>query len=50
MLKEFKELLNNICEEFGTNNEVVIKVSQHVDKLIVSEQKNRLSKMKKTSK
>lgn len=39
MIDVFKELLNNLCEEFGTNNEVVVKVSQHLDKLIVNEQK-----------
>ena len=46
MIDEFKSLLNNICEEFGTNNEVVLKVSQHVDTLIVSEQRKRLSEIK----
>lgn len=50
MINEFKNLLNNLCEEFGTNNEVVVKVSQHVDKLIVSEQRNRLSMIKNFSK
>lgn len=46
MINEFKELLNNLCAEFGVNNEVVIKVSQHVDKLILEEQKNMLQKLK----
>ncbi|MCR1822429.1 aspartyl-phosphate phosphatase Spo0E family protein [Terrisporobacter muris] len=46
MIEEFKNLLNNLCEEFGTNNEVVLKVSQHVDELIVLEQRKRLSEIK----
>lgn len=46
MIDEFKSSINNLCEEFGTNNEVVLKVSQHVDKLIVSEQRKRLSEIK----
>lgn len=50
MIDELKNLLNNLCEEFGTNNEVVLKVSQHVDELIVSEQRNRLNKIKDSSK
>ena len=50
MINEFKNLLNNLCEEFGTNNEVVLKVSQHIDELIVTEQRNRLSKIKNYSK
>lgn len=40
MIDTFKELLNSLCEEFGTDNEVVIKISQHLDKLIVEEQRN----------
>ncbi|MPL91672.1 hypothetical protein SDC9_37748 [bioreactor metagenome] len=50
MINEFKNLLNNLCNEFGTNNEVVLKVSQHIDELIVTEQRNRLSKIKNSSK
>lgn len=50
MINEFKNLLNNLCDEFGTNNEVVLKVSQHIDELIVTEQRNRLSKIKNSSK
>ena len=46
MIEEFKNLLNNLCEEFGTNNEVVLKVSQHVDELIVLVQRKRLSEIK----
>lgn len=46
MIEEFKNLLNNLCEEFGPNNEVVLKVSQHVDELIVSEQIKRLNEIK----
>lgn len=46
MIEKFKNLLNNLCEEFGTNNEVVLKVSQHVDELIVLEQRKRLSEIK----
>lgn len=46
MIEEFKNLLNNLCEEFGTNNEVVLKVSQHVDELIILEQRKRLSEIK----
>lgn len=40
MIDIFKDLLNNLCEEYGTNNEVVLKVSQYLDKLIVEEQRN----------
>lgn len=46
MIDTFKQLLNNLCEEFGTNNEVVIKVSQQLDELIVEEQRNRLKNLK----
>ncbi len=46
MMNEFKELLNNLCGEFGINNEVVIKVSQYLDKLILEEQKDMLKKIK----
>lgn len=46
MIDTFKQLLNNLCEEFGTNNEVVIKVSQQLDELIVKEQRNRLKNLK----
>lgn len=46
MINEFKELLNNLCSEFGVNNEVVIKVSQHIDKLILEEQREMLQKIK----
>lgn len=47
MLEEFKKLLNALSNEFGTRNEVVVKVSQHVDKLVLKEQKNILKKYKK---
>lgn len=46
MIEEFKNLLNNLCEEFGTNNEGVLKVSQNLDKLIVEEQRKRLNEIK----
>lgn len=46
MVDTFKELLNDLCKEFGTNNEVVIKVSQHLDKLIVEEQRNMFKNLK----
>lgn len=46
MIDIFKELLNNLCEENGTNNEVVLKVSQELDELIVKEQRNRLENLK----
>lgn len=44
MVEELKEMLNNLCDEFGHNNEVVIKVSQHLDTYIVEEQRKRLNK------
>lgn len=47
MIDTFKELLNDLCEEFGTNNEVVLKVSQKLDELIVKEQRNRLKNLAK---
>lgn len=43
MIDELKKILNNLCEEFGHDNEVVIKVSQHLDKYIVEEQRKRLN-------
>lgn len=46
MIDTFKELLNDLCGEFGTNNEIVLKVSQHLDKLIVEEQRKRLNEIK----
>lgn len=47
MIDIFKDLLNNLCEEYGTNNEVVLKVSQYLDKLIVEEQKNMFKNLNK---
>ena len=47
MIDTFKELLNSLCEELGTNNEVVLKVSQELDELIVQEQRNRLKNLSK---
>lgn len=45
MIDAFKELLNNLCEEFGTGNEVVIRVSQELDKYIVDEQRKKLKEI-----
>lgn len=47
MIDIFKDLLNNLCEEYGTNNEVVLKVSQYLDKLIVEEQRNMFNNLNK---
>lgn len=46
MIDEYKKLLDKLCEEFGTQNEVVIRVSQHLDKYILEEQKNKLNSIK----
>ena len=47
MIDIFKDLLNNLCEEYGTNNEVVLKVSQYLDELIVEEQRNMFKNLNK---
>lgn len=43
MIDELKKILNDLCVEFGHDNEVVIKVSQHLDRYIVEEQRKRLN-------
>lgn len=43
MIEELKETLNNLCSEFGLDNEVVIKASQDLDIYIVEEQRKRLN-------
>lgn len=46
MIEELKENLNNLCCELGLDNEVVLKVSQHLDNFIVEEQRKRLNEIK----
>lgn len=43
MIEELKEKLNNLCWELSLDNEIVIKVSQHLDRYIVEEQRKRLN-------